>query len=102
MRIIAIGLCALALAAGPALAKQGDPVGGTGVSVESSPGGIVATFNNAGEARNACTAARGTFTSAYGRNVCTNPRTRLRSTRAALPDPMPRSQVVHKVHGGLA
>ena len=70
---IAVTLCAALLAATPAIAREGNPVGGVGVSVESSPGGISYRYNNIADARADCLAAGGRFTSASNRNVCANP-----------------------------
>ena len=50
---------------------------GVGVSVESSPGGIKVQYNNANDARAACIAARGTFSTSAGKLKCANPRTPL-------------------------
>lgn len=72
MRIVAISLCAIAFAAGPGLA--GVPVGGIGVSVEST-GGIRVQYANANDARAACVAARGTFSNTARAGLrCANPR----------------------------
>ena len=94
MRIIAIGFCALALVVGPALAKEGNPVGGVGVSVETSPGGTIATFNTPTEAQAACVRAGGNFGLRGRTLICVRPRTPLVSTRAAgpatTPPPAPR------------
>lgn len=73
MRIVIIGLCAAAFAATPALARDANPIGGVGVSVETSPGGIRVQFNNAADARAACVAERGTFSNTAGRLRCANP-----------------------------
>jgi hypothetical protein len=76
---IAITLCAAMLAAAPAIAREGTPVGGVGVSVESSHAGITAVrYNNAADARADCIRARGTFSNRAGRLRCVNPRTSLR------------------------
>ena len=86
---IAITLCAALLAAAPALAREGDPITGVGVSVEQSGAGIaIVRYNNANEARAACATARGTFSSTpRGGLRCANPRTPLVGTFRAPPVP---------------
>jgi hypothetical protein len=87
---IAITLCALAAPAlSAAQSTQAAPDragigscelssrGGACVSVEASPGGIRASYQNETQARNACVAAHGTFTSTAGRMRCNNPTTPL-------------------------
>jgi hypothetical protein len=85
MRIIAISICAIALAAKPALA--GNPIGGVGVSEMTDPGGTMTYHNNIADARAACTTARGTFSNLRGRLVCSHPHRSLHSTarQATLP-----------------
>ena len=80
MNKITMSLCAFAFAATPALAREGNPLTGVGVSVESSPGGIRTQFNNANDARAACVAVRGTFSNTpRGGLRCANPRRPLAS-----------------------
>ena len=75
MRIIAISLCGLALAATPALGA-GPP--------EDDQGDIVMTgsravrYHNVNEAHSDCIRARGTWNNRAGRLRCDNPRTQLR------------------------
>ena len=92
---IAITFCAALLAATPALAREGNPLGGIGVSVEQSGAGItVVRYNNANDARAACMAARGTWSNTSRRGLrCSNPRAPLRGfiRPAMLPDPAERN-----------
>jgi hypothetical protein len=74
MRLITISLCAIALTAAPAFAKEGVPVGGIGVSVESSPGGIRAPYHDMKSAQDACRVAGGQFSDTAGKLVCSNPK----------------------------
>lgn len=82
MRIIAISLCALALAA-PALAASQTtqpvpmPIVTDSVPVEVPSQTLVAQYNNAGEARAACVASHGTFSATAGRLRCADPTTPL-------------------------
>ena len=77
MRLIAMSICTLALVSGPAIAQEGNQVTGGGVSVETSPGGITAQYNNENDAQAACVTARGTFTNTAGTLRCANPTTPL-------------------------
>ena len=74
MRTIVISHCALALAAGPALAQTGIPPGG--VSVETD-GARRVYYNNLSEARADCSRARGTWSTRSGTARCVNPGTQL-------------------------
>ena len=74
MRLIAISLSMLALTAAPAFAEEGNPVGGIGVSVESSPGGFRAPYHDMKSAEDACRAAGGRFSNTAGKLVCSNPK----------------------------
>ena len=92
---LAIPFCAALLAAVPAIAREGNPIAGVGVSVETDNAGItVVRYNNPNEARAACVAARGTWSNTSRRGLrCTNPRMPLRGfiRPAMLPDPAERN-----------
>lgn len=81
MRIIAIGFCAAALAAGPAMAQTGGVV----VWIEGGQGNTQAgnrlRYETVRGARTDCARAMGRFSNRNGRPVCTSPRDPLRGTR---------------------
>jgi|GEM_PF-5493376 len=79
MRLLAVSLCLLAAA--PAVAKEGNPLGGIGVAVEQSGQTTMVQYNNANDARAACTAAGGAFSASAGKLKCANPRSPLQPTR---------------------
>jgi ABC-type nitrate/sulfonate/bicarbonate transport system substrate-binding protein len=77
MRIVTIGLGLSILGGTAAFAAEGNPISGVGVSVETSPGGIVTTYDNETEARTACTDAGGSWSGSEGKITCKDPRTPL-------------------------
>lgn len=80
MRPFASALCAVILAGGAVAAPGSGQEQPARVSVESTPGGAMTSFNNPTEAQAACTSAGGGFGLRERRFVCVNPRSPLQST----------------------